>query len=77
MMTHDNTLTVGKYLLSPLIRRTDSGEYAASVSIRSGSGSATHDRIFRFIPQFPTRDGARRYATEQGLAWLHEAAAAA
>jgi len=61
---------VGKYLVSPLITRTDSGRYAASVSIRSGRGSATHHRVLRFVPRFDTRDGAQRYAVDQGLAWL-------
>lgn len=76
MITREKTLSIGKYLVSPLTRRTDSGHYAASVSIRSGSGSSTHDRIFRFVPQFPTRAGASQYATEQGLAWLQAAAVA-
>lgn len=76
MITREKTLSIGKYLVSPLTRRTDSGQYAASVSIRSGSGSSTHDRIFRFVPQFPTRAGASQYATEQGLAWLQATAVA-
>ena len=36
--TQENTFAVGKYLVSPLVTRTDSGRYAASVSIRSAFG---------------------------------------
>jgi len=71
--TPENTFAVGKYLVSPLVTRTDSGRYAASVSIRSGHGSATHHRVLRFVPRFDTRDVARRYAVDHGLAWLHSA----
>jgi hypothetical protein len=66
---HSN-ITIGKYLVSPLVRSTDCGAFAPSVSIRSGRGSATHDRVLRFHARFDTRDGARRYAVEQGIAWL-------
>ena len=31
-------VTVGKYLVSPIIRLLDNGWYACSVSIRSGRG---------------------------------------
>jgi hypothetical protein len=74
MMTtnREKTFSVGKYLVSPLTRLTDAGQYAASLSIRSGSGTSTHDRVFRFVPQFDTRAGARRYAIEQGMTWLRE-----
>jgi hypothetical protein len=60
---------VGKYLVSPLTRRTDAGTYSAAVSIRSGRGSGTHDRIFRFIGSFPTQESAERYAAAQGIGW--------
>ena len=66
----EKTIAVGKYLVSPLVTRTDSGRYAASVSIRSGQGSATHHRVLRFVPRFDTRDIAQRYAVDHGLAWL-------
>lgn len=69
-ISQEKTISVGKYLVSPLITRTDSGRYAASVTIRSGQGSATHHRVLRFVPRFDTRDGARCYAVDQGLAWL-------
>jgi hypothetical protein len=66
----EKTFSVGKYLVSPLVRLTDAGTYAPSVSIRSGNGQATHDRVLRFDARFATRDGARRYAARQGLTWL-------
>jgi len=61
-----NALSIGKYLLSPLVKLTDSGRYAASVSVRSGRGCGTHDRIFRFVPSFATCEEATRYALIQG-----------
>ena len=66
--TPEKTFSVGKYLVSPLTRLTDSGHYAASVSIRSGM----HDRVLRFIPRFATREAARRYAIEQGISWVQQ-----
>lgn len=60
---------MGKYLVSPLIRRTDAGTYSAAVSIRSGRGTGTHDRIFRFIGRFPSHASAERYAIAQGIGW--------
>lgn len=68
--TLENAFSVGKYLVSPLSRQTDSGHYAASVSIRSGSGRGTHDRVLRFVPQFSTREGALQYAINEGQNWL-------
>jgi hypothetical protein len=53
-----------------LTRPTDCGRHAASVSIRSGRGSATHDRVLRFVPMFDTAAEAARYAAMQGLAWI-------
>src|SRR5437867_11281905 len=68
----DTSFQIGKYLVSPLIKLLPSGRYAASVSIRSGRGSATHDRVLRLLPVFDTPSAAVRYATDQGLAWLSE-----
>ena len=65
-----SSFQVGKYLVSPLTRSTHCGRFAASVSIRSGRGSATSDRVLRFHPTFDSRDAAERYATAQGLAWI-------
>ncbi|WP_019703580.1 hypothetical protein [Paracidovorax oryzae] len=55
-------LAVGRYLVTPLIRRIDSGRYTASVSVRRGM----HDRVFRFLPQFDSDALASLYAIDQG-----------
>lgn len=53
---------VGQYLVTPMTKLTDSGQYAASVSIRRGM----HDRVFRLIPHFDSAARAARYALAQG-----------
>lgn len=40
------------------------------MSIRSGSGSMTHDRVMRFVPVFDSHDQATRFATAQALSWI-------
>ncbi|MDH5204471.1 MAG: hypothetical protein OEY75_10520 [Hylemonella sp.] len=70
MNTEANAFTAGKYLVSPLSRLSESGQYLASVSIRSGSGRGTHDRVYRFEPEFSTREGALQYAVAEGHNWL-------
>lgn len=42
-------VSVGHYLITPLTRVTDQGDYAASVSLRRGS----YDRVYRFFPALP------------------------
>ena len=58
-------------------RRADGGGYAASVSIRSGRGSMTHDRVMRFVDQFDTSDDAERFATQQAIQWIDRPASPA
>ncbi len=70
--TLEKAFSVGKYLVSPLTRTTESGNYTASVSIRSGSGSGTSDRVYRFVPEFATREGALQYAVAEGHSWLQQ-----
>jgi hypothetical protein len=53
---------VGKYLVTPMTRLIETGQYAASVSIRRGM----HDRVFRLIPRFDSAARAARYALAQG-----------
>jgi hypothetical protein len=75
MMISQNTPTqmaVGKYLVSPLAKPQGEGRYAASVSIRSGKGSATHDRVMRFSGLFDSATQALQYATEHALGWIKE-----
>lgn len=61
---------VGKYLVTSQADRVRNGLYRACVSIRSGRGSATSDRIVRFVPDFDSPEAAVRYASEQGHEWL-------
>ena len=70
-----HSIAVGKYLVSPLIKDLDDGRYAASVSIRSGRGSGTHDRVMRFTPSFASHASAVRYAIDHGLGWIRERSA--
>lgn len=75
MMISHNTptrLAVGKYLVSPLAKPQGEGCFVASVSIRSGKGSATHDRVMRFSRLFDNAASALQYATEQALGWIKE-----
>ncbi|MFN7725835.1 MAG: hypothetical protein ACK5QH_12275 [Rubrivivax sp.] len=68
--TISTALRVGKYLITPLARAIDGGHFAAIVSIRSGSGSMTLDRVLRFAPVFERHDQANLFATDQALAWI-------
>lgn len=68
--------SVGRYVVSPLTRLLDDGAYSASVSIRSGRGQASSDRVLRLIGRFTTADGALRHAAAQGRAWVHAACGA-
>ncbi|MBQ0130784.1 MAG: hypothetical protein KBT18_01025 [Comamonas sp.] len=61
---------IGKYALTPAAELTASGSYTASLSIRSGQGACSHDRVFRFIPRFRTPAAATSYAIEQGKSYL-------
>ena len=70
MNNTNKNVEVGKYLVSPLSKLAHEGHYMASVSIRSGSGSGTHDRVLRFTQPFVRQDEAEAYARSQGLAWL-------
>ncbi len=66
--SHEPSIVVGKFVVSPLTTLTDSGRYAASAVIRSGFGPGTHHRVLRFVPRFNSRDSARRYAVDHGVA---------
>ena len=61
--------------MSPLTRPAECGRHRAAVSIRSGAGSMTHDRVMRFVPLFDTPDQATCFAVGQALAWLERRAA--
>ena len=72
MILPHNNIAVGKYLVSPLAKPQGTGGYAASVSIRSGRGSATHDRVMRFSGLFDSAALALQYATDHALNWIQE-----
>jgi hypothetical protein len=69
-LNSNHNISVGKYLVSPLAKQLDDGRYSASVSIRSGRGSASTDRVMRLEGHFASAGAARRYAREQGLHWV-------
>lgn len=64
--TLEKAFSVGKYLVSPSSKAIDTGGFSAALSIRSGQGRGTHDRVFRFVPHFSTSESALRYARQQG-----------
>ena len=68
--------SLGRYVVSPLTRLLDDGAYSASVSIRSGRGQASSDRVLRLLGRFTAADGALRHAAAQGRAWVHAACGA-
>lgn len=68
----NNSIEVGKYLVSPMTKTLADGSFAASVSIRSGRGQASHDRVLRFTPSFNNPRAALRYAKAEGLAWVRQ-----
>lgn len=63
-------LTLGKYHITPLTKALDEGGFGCSVSIRSGSGSGTTDRVVRLPRHFYDRVAAAAYALEEGLRWV-------
>ena len=67
---NETSFQVDRFCVSPLTHRQADGSFCASVSIRSGRGTASHDRVFRFTPQFSTRESARRYAAREGMSWV-------
>lgn len=71
------SFSVDKFCLSPFAKLNESGQYAASISIRSGRGRGTHDRVFRFIPCFPTYEEAIRYAADQGRRFVRQTSCSA
>jgi hypothetical protein len=64
-------LSMGKYRIAACPRPLPCGRFAAQVSIASGSGSASTDRVMRFHDDFPTHDAAADYAVAQGIDWVN------
>ena len=67
----ETSYAVGKYLVSPLIQQAADGRFASAVSIRSGQGQASHDRVYRFTRLFSRQEQALAYALGQARQWLH------
>lgn len=61
----DLSFPMGKFLISPSARCTDLGDFAPSVSIRRGTGTSTHDKVFRFTSRFANYRHAVDYAIAQ------------
>lgn len=65
-------VTIGKYRIAACPSPLESGRFAARVSIASGSGSASTDRVMRFRDDFSTHDAAAHYALAQGIDWVSQ-----
>jgi hypothetical protein len=65
-----SSISAGKFLLTPMTRPHAAGHHTASLSIRRGKGSQTHDHIYTFKPAFRTQDSALMYAAARGCYWL-------
>ena len=63
-------ITMGKYRIAACPSQLPSGQFAAQVSIASGHGSASTDRVMRFHNEFASHDAAARYAVAQGIDWV-------
>jgi hypothetical protein len=68
-MNNNKNIEVGRFTVSPMTLPADNGAFMASVSIRSGRGMASVDRVMRFTPHFSSPKAALRYAMAEGLAW--------
>lgn len=64
-----NSIEVGRFTVSPMTQTDADGRFVASVSIRSGNGTATTDRVWRFVQRFSNQESALRFATNEGVAW--------
>ncbi|MCH7341774.1 hypothetical protein LZ017_00030 [Pelomonas sp. CA6] len=64
-----NSIEVGRFSVSPMTKTDTDGRFVASVSIRSGTGAASTDRVWRFEPRFSNAEAALRFAANEGVAW--------
>lgn len=69
MKNNNNNIEVGRFRVSAMAQAREGGGFDALVSIRSGNGMASVDRVMRFTPQFQSSKAALRYARAEGLAW--------
>jgi hypothetical protein len=66
MNNNKNNIAVGRYRVSPMAQPRGDGAFDALVSIRSGQGMASVDRVMQFTPSFTSPKG--RVAIEPGAA---------
>jgi hypothetical protein len=66
-------VNIGRYLVSPLTKPMANGWFASSVSIKSGSGSETTDRVLRLTRVFQSAAEAAAYAMQEGRQWISAA----
>ena len=63
-------VSVGKFRIQPCSRALPNGAFGAQVSVASGRGSASTDRVMRFVPEFATPAAARQSALNEGMLWV-------
>jgi hypothetical protein len=63
-------ISMGKFRIQPCARALPNGAFGAQVSVASGHGSASTDRVMRFVPEFATPAAASQYALDEGLLWV-------
>jgi len=56
--------------VSPLVKALGDGRFASAVSIRSGSGSATTDRVLRLARSFQCATEAAVQAHAEAMSWI-------
>lgn len=61
---------MGKYRIAACPQPLPCGHFAAQVSIASGRGSASTDRVMRFHDAFTSLQAASDYAMVQGIDWV-------
>lgn len=64
------SILMGKYRIQPCSRALPNGAFGAQVSVASGHGSASTDRVMRFVPEFATPAAASQYALDEGVLWV-------
>ena len=68
--TQHPAITHGKYRIAASPRALPCGSFTAQVSVASGRGSASTDRVMRFVPEFATPAAASQYALDEGMLWV-------
>ncbi len=63
-------ISMGKFRIQPCSRALPNGAFGAQVSVASGRGSASTDRVMRFVPEFATPAAASQYALDEGVLWV-------